>query len=111
MAREFSFSQEVQSAAHLRQSSVCALCAMTLAWQYDSAHPVYPVDSSNDAASAWRQEVDNCVILCNGCFTWTSDGGAFPSSSPTSAEEFVFSHGSTRSGGAHREWAVRMMGR
>lgn len=108
MAREFSFSREVQSAAHLRQGSVCALCGMSLAWQYDAAHPVSPVDGSGDAASAWKQDVDNCVVLCNGCFSWTSDPSSM--AAPTGAEDFKFSHGSAKNGG-HREWSIRMMGR
>lgn len=110
MPREFKFTPDVQSSAHLRQDGACALCGVTLAWQYDPAHPVYPVESSSNAASAWRESIDNCVILCNGCFIWTGDSGGMSSASPTEPEDFKFSHGRTR-GGGHREWVVRMMGR
>ena len=110
MAREFEFEQDVQSRAHLRQNSLCAHCGMTLVWQYDKAQPVYPVEGANDAASQWRKEVDNCVILCNGCHIWVHDEGANPSTAPTLPEEYLFSHG-PRNSGPHREWAVRMMGR
>ena len=110
MASRFEFSQDVQSKAHLRQGGKCAHCGVTLVWQYDPAQPVYPVDASNDAASEWRTGPDNCVILCNGCYLWIHDDGDNPSSSPTLADDYVFSHGVSKSG-PHREWVVRMMGR
>lgn len=112
MARKFEFKKEVQSSAHLRQQGVCALCGNSLAWDFDPAHPVVPIVShQRGAGSDWREEVDNCVILCNGCYIWTSDDSDTPAGSPTDADEFVFSHGPTKRSGAHQEWAIRMMGR
>jgi len=110
-AEEFGFSYEVKGKAHLRQNGVCAMCGVSIAWATAEAHPVYPVTESSTATSGWRKELDNCVLLCTGCYEWTHLEGSNPSGSPTLPDEFKFSHGKPKGGGRHDEWRVRMMGR
>lgn len=105
------FTYEVESAAHKRQNGLCALCGTSLVWGYDHAIPVYPIDSSGHAGTTWKKEVDNCMILCAGCFMWAKvDDHHAPTGAPHDPEDFKFSHGNGKSG-AHNEWKTRMMGR
>jgi hypothetical protein len=100
------FTPDVESAAHLRQSGLCALCGTSLAWGHDYAVPVFPID--DHPGNAWKKEVDNCMVLCNGCWTWARIDDVHSPLARHEAEDFKFSHGR---GGGHREWATRMNGR
>ena len=104
------FTEEVESAAHLRQGGKCALCGVSLVWGHDKALPVVPIERQSTATSDWKKGVDNCVILCNGCWTWALVDDAHAGTSLHLPEEYKFSHGVAKNGG-HREWATRMMGR
>jgi hypothetical protein len=109
MARQFQFDKNVQSAAHKRQNGRCAHCGVSLVWEYDKWLSVMPTEGGGEGGN-WRHEVDNCVIVCNGCFMWLHTDHTSPSGSPTDPDDYPFSHGNSKSG-AHKEWAVRMMGR
>ena len=108
--REFKFSPEVQSTAHLRQCGRCAHCGVSLVWQYDEATPVFPLVGGSSGVGVWKREADNCVILCTGCTVWVGVEDPNSSTSLTDPDEFVFSHGAKKNG-AHKEWVIRMMGR
>lgn len=105
------FSREVESAAHLRQNGICALCGTSLMWGHDHTLPVFPLHAAANPAQGWRKEVDNCVIVCNGCWMWAKvDDHHAPTGAPHDLEDYKYSHGRGNSGG-HKEWAIRMMGR
>ena len=106
---EAGFTQEVEGATHLRQTGVCALCGVSVAWHYDKSHPIVPIERQSAATGEWKKGVDNCVILCHGCWVWATVDHAHSGTSMFEPDDFKFSHG--RSGGSHREWVVRMMGR
>ena len=109
--RQKGFTREVESAAHLRQNGLCALCGTSLTWGHDYAMAVFPIESAGHPGQTWRREVDNCAILCNGCWMWAKvDDAHSPTGAPHDLEDYRFSHGRGNSGG-HREWAIRMMGR
>ena len=110
MAREFHFGKEVQSAAHKRQNGRCAHCGVSLVWDYDKPLNVMPVEGAAHGSGDWRHEADNCVILCNGCYLWLHVDANTPSGAPTEPDDYVFSHGTPKSG-SHKEWVTRMRGR
>ena len=105
------FTREVESAAHLRQNGICALCGTSLMWGHDHQLPVFPLTGGGHPGQSWRKEVDNCVIVCNSCWMWAKvDDPHAPTGAPHETDDYKYSHGKAGSGG-HKEWAVRMMGR
>ena len=107
---ERGFGRETQSAAHKRQNGRCAHCGVSLVWDYDKALAIAPIEDAGHGTGEWKLGVDNCVILCNGCYMWLNVEANAPSGAPSEPEDFKFSHGTPKNG-SHNEWVTRMRGR
>jgi len=102
------FTREVESAAHLRQNGICALCGTSLMWGHDHTIPVFAID--DHPGNGWKKEIDNCVIVCHGCWQWAKIDDVHSPSARHEPSEYIYSFGRAK-GGGYNEWSVRMMGR
>lgn len=67
------FSSTTITAARFRQNGRCAVCGRKLDNLWEEAHHIHPHHLGG------RDEVDNCVILCDSCNSWVHYDGCYRS--------------------------------
>lgn len=106
MSRPFTFKDSVITQARMRQQGRCAYCGEDLANLWEEAHHVTPNQCGEWglADHRWLAEVDNCVVLCDGCHHRVHQNGRYVQGAVAPASYFEYSHGGDRY--LHQVWAA-----
>jgi hypothetical protein len=92
--------------AFSRQQRRCAICAVSLADQWDEGHHVIPAQLGNRRNATLLSSVDNCVMLCIGCHGRAHGGNTKSGAVPPPAY-YECSHG-PKGGAPHDAWVARL---